>query len=164
MDDNQRVELSKLLNHYNTEETTSKIRELKHSRRIREDVGTIQKIRRDYHKLLSSNVSMYKQICQTRASFLYANYTNIFHKVVNDELDLRVLSQFIIILERIEKGQIDQHEGSYEAGLLLKKMFVDSALKKEENREKKKKRNNKNASKEVKPKKLSWSDYKKMNE
>jgi hypothetical protein len=163
MDDNQRVELSKLLNEYNTEETTGKIRELKHSKRIREDVGVIQKVRRDYQKLLTSNINMYKQICQTRASFLYNNYTNIFHKVVNDELDLRILSQFLFILEKIENGTIDQHEGSYEAGMLLKKMFVDSALKKEENKERKNKRKNKKV-KETPTKKISWSQFKQMNE
>jgi hypothetical protein len=33
-------------------------------------------------------------------------------------------------LKKIEDQEIDQHEGSYEVGMLLKKIYVDSALKK----------------------------------
>ena len=34
------------------------------------------------------------------------------------------------VLNKIEEGKMDQHEGSYEVGLLLKKIYVDSALRK----------------------------------
>ena len=35
-------------------------------------------------------------------------------------------------MSKIEDGKIDQHEGSYEVGKLLKQIYIDSALKKSE--------------------------------
>ena len=49
-----------------------------------------------------------------------------------DEIDLKILFQFLDVLNKIEDGHMDQHEGSYEVGLLLKKIYVDSALRKAE--------------------------------
>jgi hypothetical protein len=36
------------------------------------------------------------------------------------------------ILKKIEDGQLDQHEGSFMVGTILKDIYVDSALKKAE--------------------------------
>jgi hypothetical protein len=36
------------------------------------------------------------------------------------------------VLKLIEDGRIDQHEGSFEVGKLLKQIYVDSALRKSE--------------------------------
>jgi hypothetical protein len=35
-------------------------------------------------------------------------------------------------LQQIEEGQLDQHEGSFLVGTLLKELYIDSALKKAE--------------------------------
>ena len=37
---------------------------------------------------------------------------------------MKILFQFIDVLNKIEDGKMDQHEGSYEVGLLLKKIYV----------------------------------------
>ena len=63
-------------------------------------------------------------------SFLYTNYTDIYNKVKNDEIDLPLLNQFLNVLQRIENGEMDQHEGSYFVGKILKEIYIDSALKK----------------------------------
>jgi hypothetical protein len=34
------------------------------------------------------------------------------------------------VLRRIEDGELDQHEGSFVVGKLLKELYIDSALKK----------------------------------
>jgi aspartate-semialdehyde dehydrogenase len=62
--------------------------------------------------------------------FLYLNYTDIFNKIKRDESDIAILFQFLDVLQKIEEGSLDQHEASFEVGTLLKKMYVDSALKK----------------------------------
>ena len=43
-------------------------------------------------------------------------------------------------LQAIEEGEIDQHEGSYEVGKLLKELYIDSALRRETKRDKKRKK------------------------
>jgi hypothetical protein len=43
---------------------------------------------------------------------------------------MQILYQFLDVLKQIEDGLVDQHEGSFMVGTLLKKIYVDSALKK----------------------------------
>ena len=54
----------------------------------------------------------------------------IYNKIINDEMDMIMLDSFLGVLERIENGELDQHEGSFEIGTILKNIYVDSALKK----------------------------------
>ena len=65
-------------------------------------------------------------------NFLFTYYTDIYNKIRKDEIDLKILFQFLDVLSKIEEGKIDQHEGSFEVGTLLKKIYVDSALRKAE--------------------------------
>jgi len=53
-----------------------------------------------------------------------------FQQDKKDEIDLKILNKFLNVLRRIEDGEIDQHDGSYLVGQLLKELYVDSALKK----------------------------------
>jgi len=48
---------------------------------------------------------------------------------LKDELDLSILGSVMDILGKIEEGKVDQMKGSIEVGELLKKMYIDSALK-----------------------------------
>jgi hypothetical protein len=158
MDSDQRLDLSKLIKEYNSEDTTEKIRTLKHSSSIRRDVGIIETLKHKYSRLKITNKEQFKMMCQKQSNFLFNNYTNLFNKLVNDELDLEILAKFLSILEQIEDGLIDQHDGSYMVGSLLKELYIDSALKKDKktktkNKEFKKIRNN-----------ISWNEYKNMNE
>ena len=57
---------------------------------------------------------------------------DIYNKIRKDEIDLKILFQFLDVLGKIEAGQMDQHDGSFEVGTLLKKIYVDSALRKAE--------------------------------
>jgi len=89
----------------------------------------------------------------------YKNYTNIFIRLKKNELDFDILGNLIICLKEIEDSKIDQHEASVKVGKILKKLFIDSAMKREKKMEKKLKKEEK---KFVKPKiNISWADYKK---
>ena len=156
MDDKQRVELTNLLNKFNTEETTEKIRQLKHSKQIKYDVKTIMDLKHKFKQLTYSNKKKFKDICIAQANFLYSNYTNIFHKLVNDEIEHTILFNLIYVLEKIENGELDQHEGSYQVGQILKKIYIDSALKRDENRK------NTEEHKFKASKNISWGEFKKM--
>jgi hypothetical protein len=61
---------------------------------------------------------------------LFTYYTDIYNKVRKDEIDYNILFQFLDVLKKIEDGLVDQHEGSFEVGTLLKKLYVDSAIRK----------------------------------
>ena len=64
---------------------------------------------------------------KTECTFLYTNYTDIFHKLIKDELDLTIMTKLLTILKMIEDAKVDQHEGSVMVGKILKEMYVDSA-------------------------------------
>ena len=95
-------------------------------------------------------------IFQNQCNFLYTNYTNIFNKLIKNELDLTILNKFLTILNYIEIGKINQHEGSAMIGQILKELYIDSALKKNKKRDR-----NKKVEKTRKSKNITWAEYKK---
>ena len=63
------------------------------------------------------------------------------------------------VLKQIEDGKIDQHDGSFKVGKLLKELYVDSALKKTEKMDAKDKKHKKEKPL-PKPREISWKEYK----
>jgi len=153
--DKDNLNLKKLITEYKPEETTEKIRTLKHSLLIKQDVEEIILTKRKYSKLKFDTL---QQMCIKRANFLYTNYTNIFNKLVKGELNLEILGRLIMILQKIEKGECDQHEASVIVGTILKELYIDSALKKQEKIDAKHKAKEK---RKRNGKKISWAEYKK---
>ena len=137
MDDQQRLKLNEMIKANDVEDQTSKIRELRHSKRIKEDIEVLQRLKLRYQRLQQTNSAQYEQILSKQCNFLFTNYTDIFNKLKKDELDLTILAKFISVLERIENSEIDQHEGSFMIGKLLKELYIDSALKQSEALDKK---------------------------
>lgn len=159
MDDSQRIKLNELIRNYGAEDTTNDIRRLKHSQRIKEQVGIIENLKKKHHHLIGKNFDMFRNICIKHACFLYENYMDLFNRLIKNELDLKILTRFIKVLEKIENGQIDQHEGSAEIGQLLKELYIDSALRGDKKSGKMKKHTYK------KPiHKLSWKEFKSLHE
>jgi hypothetical protein len=99
----------------------------------------------------------FKHLCQTSCPFLHSNYTDIFNKVVNDELDLKMMVEFIKALKQIEDGAIDQYDASVKVGTILKEMYVDSAMRKGAKMDEKYGAEEK---KYVEPKAMSWLEFK----
>ena len=159
MDNDLRNQLNKMVKEFKSEETTENIREERNSRRIHRDVQTMLNLKSKYARLKKSNPEQFKQMAIKQCNFLYTNFTNIFHRLYKDELDLNILFQMIQVLEKIENGTLDQHEGSYMVGDILKKLYIDSALKKEAKDNNK--RSNKKKEKKLPTKKISWKDFKK---
>jgi hypothetical protein len=128
MDDNQRLHLQKMISANNVEDQTGLIRELGHSHILRENINNLIMLKARY----PDNMEALCEAAMNECSFLFTYYTDIYNKIRKDEIDLKILFQFLDVLRKIEDGEMDQHEGSYEVGLLLKKIYVDSALKKAE--------------------------------
>ena len=164
MDESQRLHLEKMIKENNVEETTGKIRELKHSQCIKRDVDIFLSLKKKYSRLLKTNKQQFTNIVQMQCKFLFTNYTNLFNRLLKDELNLKILAMLLMILKRIEDGELDQHEGSYEVGKILKELYVDSALRKEKIKTSKRKRHRKKkkSKKEKAHAKLTWSEYKQL--
>jgi|UniRef100_A0A6C0IKB1 hypothetical protein len=126
MDDSQRLQLKKMIEVNNTQDNTENIRRLKHSNKLIEDIRTLQQLKFK-HK---GDLEKVQEDATNMCSFLHTNYTDIYNKVKNDEIDLPLLNQFLNVLQRIENNEMDQHEASYMIGSILKEIYIDSALKK----------------------------------
>jgi hypothetical protein len=167
MNPQERLQLDKLIRANDVTDNTNNIRELKHSKPLGDDIVTLLKIKKEYQRLSKSNPVQFDNICVSRCSFLFNNYTDIFNKVKKDEIDLNILFQLIYILKQIEDGKLDQHTGSYEVGKLLKSIYIDSAIKKADNINKahdhSRGSGNKDHSKPPSIKKISWSEFKAKN-
>jgi hypothetical protein len=160
MNNNERVQLQKMLQENNTEDQTDNIRRVKHSDDIKRDVIKIQLLHATHATLKQTDRNAFNSMCISQAPFLYSKYTDIFHKVKNEEIDMKMLMDFLRVLKKIEDGVVDQHEGSYEIGKLLKNIYIDSALKKSSKADEEFEKT-KEPVREGKV--LSYSQFKKMN-
>ncbi len=156
MDDNQRLHLQKMISVNNVDDNTDLIRQLKHSHVLRDDVNNLIMLKVKYQ---DDPDSLHLE-GMTECNFLFTYYTDIYNKIRKDEIDLKVLFQALDVLRDIEDGKLDQHDGAYQFGLLLRKIYVDSALKKAE------KLNTETGEKEKEYKgpqvNVSWTEFKKM--
>lgn len=160
MDDKQREKLNEMVEEFKSEETTKDIRKERNSVKIHQDVQTFLNLKRRYARLQRTNPDQFKTMVTNKCKFLFFKFNNLFNKLIKNELDLSILYEMIKVLEKIENDEVDQHEGSYIIGDILKKLYIDSALKKEA---KENNRNKKVLKKPFKTKKISWNDFKKTN-
>tara|TARA_B100001741_G_scaffold227690_1_gene189259 strand:+ start:29 stop:520 length:492 start_codon:yes stop_codon:yes gene_type:complete len=156
IDDETRLNFDKMLKESGASDNTSKIRDLKHSDKIREQVTLMMEIKKKYPNLKKQTKD---RMIESKCLWLWKNYMNIYNKLKKDELNLSILHNFLAVLKQIENGELDQHEGSIKIGKILKELYVDSAVQQEKKREAKDKRKSK---KKKNGKQISWSEYKKM--
>ena len=68
------------------------------------------------------------------------------------------MNRFLNVLRQIEDGEMDQHEGAFVVGTLLKEIYVDSALRKADKLDEEHENTN------IKPLEpaiqISWKEYK----
>lgn len=128
MDDKQRLQLQNMIKTNNIDDQTNLIRNLKHSQIIRSEVNNMIMIKAKFR----GDESKINEECINECVFLFTYYTDIYNKLRKDEIDIGILNKFLDVLRKIEEGELDQHEGSFLVGTLLKELYVDSALKKAE--------------------------------
>jgi hypothetical protein len=156
MDDKARLQLQQMIKTNNVSDQTQLIRNLKHSSILRSDIQNLMLLKNKYSN--DPDTLNYEGVSE--CNFLWTYYTDLYNKIRKDEIDIKILFQFIDVLEKIEKGELDQHEGSFEVGTLLKKIYVDSALKKAEKLNNENDTNNENQF--IKPQvEISWKQFKK---
>jgi len=153
--DAERLNLKKLINESECENNTENIRRLKHSDLIRTDIRKMEQVKKD--STLDKDELLTR--CQTECAFLFNNYTDIFNKVYNDELDFNIMAKLLVVLKMIEEEKVDQHEGSVIVGKILKELYLDSAIKRADNIDAQ------YAAEKVEPdagKPISWSEFKRQ--
>lgn len=153
MDDNQRLHLTRMIKENNVLDQTPLIRQLKHSQIMRDNVNTLLDLKVEYQ---GDELNMK---AAEQCSFLFTYYTDIYNKIKKDEINLEILFQLIDKLKDIEEEKVDQHEASFEVGTILKKIYVDSALKRAEKLDEK--YGKVEEKKEVEN--ISWKQFKKNN-
>ena len=160
MNNEERLNLKKLINQNECVDNTEHIRAVKHSNLIRDDVLKMQNLKKKHARVRKNEPDRFSSLCQSQCTFLFSNYTDIYNKIYKDELDLNILSNLLDVLKHIEDGNVDQHEGSVAVGKILKELYVDSALKKAEKLDA-------NSEKAPAPKKaemeISWKQFKQSN-
>ena len=164
LDSQQRLDLANLIKANDTEDCTQDIRSKRQSQLIKNDVKQMVFLKQKYSRLAKSNPNEFDSICVNQCKFLFNNYTDIYNKIKNDNLNLNIFEKFLDILKKIEDGELNQHEGSYLVGKYLKELYVDSAMRRQEkidNQDKKRKIQKKPP--ELQEKIISYKDFKKMN-
>lgn len=156
----ERLNLKRLIDHSNCENNTENIRKLKHSILIRDDIRKMEMLKKKEGDLRLREPEVFLEKLKVECNFLYTNYTDLFHKIAKDELDLDIMQKLLLVLKLIEDNKVDQHEGSVMVGKILKELYVDSAIRSAENLDKKyasvvpKKEEGKN---------ISWREFKNLN-
>lgn len=161
MDETDRLNLQKMISSNNVEDYTEDIRRKRHSQLIKNDLQSFLLLKQNNSSLMKINPDEFENLCIQKCSFLFNNYTDIFNKLKKDELDLNIFTQFLEILSQIENGKLDQHEGSYQVGVILKKLYVDSALRRSKHLDEE----NVDDLPELlspEPKNISWKEWKTM--
>lgn len=152
MNDSQRLQLQNMIKANNVEDQTQLIRNLKHSILLRNEVNNMILIKAKYRED-SEKINLE---CVKECNFLFTYYTDIYNKLRKDELDVKLFFKLLDVLKSIEDEELDQHEGSFKVGTILKEIYIDSCLKKAE-------KLNKTAEKTPEPKKpevqISWKQF-----
>lgn len=157
--DHERLNLQKMLSESDCEDNTLHIRKIKHSVRLRDDIRKLDMFKQNNVALRDSDNRRYLDLAQSECSFLYNNYTDIFNRIMKDELDLEIMTKLLIVLKLIEDGKVNQHEGSVMVGKTLKEMYVDSAIKMADHLDSK---NQIQPEAVCEGKPITWKDYKKL--
>ena len=144
---------------------TEDIRRLKHSGLLLDGMRDIEKLKRANQELRQLNPGQFAEMCKLAAPLMYNLYTDLFNKLVKDELNLVIMVKLIRILELIEQEQVDQNEGSAMAGKILKELYVDSAVRAGDNLDKQREEENPTQIIErPEPKNISWGNWKQSRE
>lgn len=134
--DEDRLNLKKMMSEMEYEDNTETIRRLKHSVCIRDNIRKLEDLKREHADMRVTSPEQFFNIVLAECNFLYENYSDIFRRLMKDEIDINIMSKLLIVLKLIEEGHLDQQDGSVRVGKLLKELYLDSAVKRADNLDK----------------------------
>ena len=155
----EKLDLKQLLdNNSSYVDNTEHIRSLKHSTLLRDSVRKIENLKVSQLEMKQTDNAGFIELCKNECRFLYDGYTDIFNKLVKDEIDLTIMTKLLTVLKLIEDGKMDQNDGSVMVGKILKELYVDSALKRADALDKE---HDDGKPKPILGKPINWNEYKK---
>jgi hypothetical protein len=156
MNDSQRLQLQNMIKANNVEDQTQLIRNLKHSQILRNEVNNMILIKAKYR----GDEEKINMECVNECNFLFNYYTDIYNRLKKDELNVELFFKMLDVLKSIEEEELDQHEGSFKVGTILKEIYIDSALKKAEKLDQTSEKTPEPKTAEVQ---ISWKQFKQFN-
>lgn len=167
--DDQRLQLQNMIDTNKGDDNTEMIRTLKQSISIKKDVDNMIKLKKEYPTMYETDKSGFEELCMSKCSFLFFNYTDIYNKILKNEINTDILYSFIDVLKQIEDGELNEHDGSIKVGEILKTLYIDSAMRKSKKLDKENEKNKNqegkgddNEKEERVTKTISWAEYKKQ--
>ena len=167
--DDQRLQLQNMIDTNKGDDNTEMIRKLKQSISIKKDVDNMIKLKKEYPTMYETDKSGFEELCMSKCSFLFFNYTDIYNKILKNEINTDTLYSFIGVLKQIEDGELNEHDGSIKVGEILKTLYIDSAMRKSKKLDKENEKNKNqegkgddNEKEERVTKTISWAEYKKQ--
>ena len=88
----------------------------------------LEDLKREHSDMRVTSPEQFFNIVIVECKFLYDNYTDIFRRLMKDEINIEIMSKLLIVLKLIEEGHLDQQDGSVRVGRLLKELYLDSAV------------------------------------
>ena len=101
MDPTDRLNLQRMIKENDVEETTDLIRNVKHSKQIRENVKILEKLRNENSEMAVNNPDDFDDMCIFHCGFLFNHYTDIYNKVKKNEIDMTILENFLDVLGKV---------------------------------------------------------------
>lgn len=144
------------------QDNTEYIRRVKHSEKIRDDIRKLDIFMKNNKNLKNESLDQYRTMALSECPFLFNNYTDIFNKILAEELDFAIMSRLLVVLKLIEDNRVDQNEGSVMVGKVLKELYIDSAVKRGEHLDEQHGTSD-GEPKKVEGKPVSWKEWKLMN-
>ena len=114
--DDQRLQLQNMIDTNKGDDNTEMIRTLKQSISIKKDVDNMIKLKKEYPTMYETDKSGFEELCMSKCSFLFFNYTDIYNKILKNEINTDILYSFIDVLKQIEDGELNEHDGSIKVG------------------------------------------------
>ena len=108
MGDKERLQLNTMLKENDVVDQTELIRKLKHSAIFKKEVATLLNLKKKY----PTDTEALNAEAMIECSFLFSYYTDLYNKIRKDEIDIKILYQFIEVLENITP-KIPQNKPRY---------------------------------------------------
>ena len=102
MGDKERLQLNNMLKENDVLDQTELIRELKHSVIFKKEVALLLNLMKKY----PSDPEALHAEAMIECSFLFSYYTDLYNKIRKNEIDIKILYQFIDVLANIEEGNV----------------------------------------------------------
>lgn len=156
-----RIDLKRVMSNMDYTDNTAYIRRVKHSTQIQQGIMDLVTFMKAHPEVTEgSDPFVMEDQAKVASPFLYENYTDIFRRVLRNEVSFPMLAKIIEVLKAIEEDQVDQQEGSIKVGKLLKEMYLDSAIRHGDNLDKKYQSTEATPTPRAPEKLISWKEYK----